>query len=133
MENMGSIETRKEIGEKARKEDHEMKPLIALMVAVTLAFGLVPNAEAKDEFERGFKMELGAISARAAVGFGVGLVEGIVHGGPSYEYRPYCEPVRIERHIIVRPPRQYWRWHHMQPRHPRHHRHHRMHHYRCCP
>lgn len=110
-----------------------MKTLVALIVGITLAVGMVSHAEAKDEFERGFKMELGAISARAAVGFGIGLVGGIVHGEPYYGYRPYCEPVRIERHIIVRPPRPHWRRHHVQPRYRHHHKHHRKHHYRCYP
>ena len=102
-----------------------MKPLVTLTLALALVLGLTSNTEAGDEFERGFKMELGAISARAAVGFGIGLVGGMVHGAPYYDYGPCCESVRIERHVIVRPPRPHWRRHHVYPRHRHHHKLHR--------
>jgi hypothetical protein len=106
--------------ENQEKEEPEMRTLIAAVLAVMLTVSLVSTAEAGDEFERGFRTELGAISARAAVGLGIGLVGGIVHSGPHYA--PYPEPIYVKRTIYVKPvPR--WRPH-------RHHRFHRHDHHR---
>ena len=78
-----------------------MKTLIAVVLAIAISVALISNAEAGNEFERGFRTELGAISARAAVGLGIGLVGGIVTSGPYYA--PPCEPIYVEPRIYVRP------------------------------
>ena len=70
------------------------KVLLILAVAVAVVMATGPAAHAGDDFEYGFKTELGAITARAAVGLGVGLVTGVVHGGHNRHYRP--------RHVIHR-------------------------------
>lgn len=82
-------------------------PIVALAVLFTGAFA--GNAVAKDEFEDGFKLELGAIAARSAVGLGVGVVNGIFGGGVAYNGvyaapAPIYRPVYRERVVYVAPP-----------------------------
>ncbi len=103
------------------------KILTISAIAVALVAISWSGAFAGDEFENGFKTEMGAITARATVGLGVGLVRGIVHGahhhdrhvqyvhrhnrycrhghGPYYArtvvYRPYPVPVRRVEHRVV--------------------------------
>ena len=108
--------------------------ILTVMLALALSVAMVSTANAGDEFEDGFKTELGAISARAAVGLGVGLVGRIVHGGPHYVssghgyYAPYRSGVYVERRVYVSP---HPRWHYGHYRHHGHH-HHRGHHYHHC-
>jgi len=102
---------------------------MVLVLALALSAAMVSPASAKDEFEDGFKTELGAISARAAVGLGVGLVGEIIHGGPHYvsyrdvHYRPYRGAIYIVRPVPVHryPCRCHCHphiRHYHQPRHP---------------
>jgi len=104
--------------------------ILIVMLALALSAAMVSNANARNEFEDGFKTELGAISARAAVGLGVGLIGGIVHGGPHYAppppvyYRPYRPAAYVVRPVYVAPyPRGHYRpyrpyyGHHHRPRH----------------
>lgn len=107
--------------------------ILTVMLALALSALMVSNASAGDEFEDGFKTELGAISARAAVGLGAGLIGGIFHGGPYYAppppvyYRPYRPAPYVVRPVYVAP---YPRWPRHHYRHHYHHRHHRVHHHR---
>ncbi len=94
------------------------KGLLVLVLTLVLSAAMVSSAYAKDEFERGFKYELGAIAARSAVGLGVGVVQGVFGGGAYYDgyyarpapiYYDYPPPYYRER-IIYRPyppPRYY--------------------------
>ena len=103
------------------------KILTISAIAVVLVAMSWSGAFAGNEFEDGFKTEMGAIAARATVGFGVGLVRGVVYGGhhrdhhiryghrhhrhchhrhgPFYArtivYRPYPAPVRRVEHRVV--------------------------------
>lgn len=61
--------------------------LIAVALAVVLSAAMVSTAHAKDEFEKGFKTELGAIAARSAVGLGVSVVNGVF--GPGIQYNGF--------------------------------------------
>lgn len=61
--------------------------LIAVAIAVVLSAAMVTSAFAKDEFEKGFKTELGAIAARSAVGLGVTAFNGIF--GPGIQYNGF--------------------------------------------
>ncbi|MBI5116000.1 hypothetical protein HZA56_05960 [Candidatus Poribacteria bacterium] len=78
------------------------KSFVTVALVLTLTAGMASSAYAKDEFENGFKTELGAIAARSAVGLGVGLVRG-AFGGPvyynGYYARPYYRPV-----VVYTPP-----------------------------
>ncbi len=105
--------------------------LVISAIAVAMVAMTWSGAQAGDEFEDGFKYEMGAIAARATVGFGVGLVRGVVHAGhhhdryvghgrrhyrnhrhghgPHYTrtvvYRPYPVPVRrVERRVVYYTP-----------------------------
>lgn len=106
--------------------------ILTVMLALALSAAMVSNANAGDEFEDGFKTELGAISARAAVGLGAGLIGGIFHGGPVYAspppvyYRPYRPAPYVVRPVYVAP---YPRWRHHRHYHEHHVYHHRPH--RC--
>jgi hypothetical protein len=80
-----------------------MKKVSWVLAAITLTLLMASDVHAKNEFENGFKAELGAISARAAVGLGMGLVRGIIiYDEPYYEpyrrpyYGTYRVPVRVE-------------------------------------
>ena len=98
--------------------------VMTLILAFLLSAALVSAADAKDEFEDGFKTELGAIAARSAVGLGVGVFNGVFGHGVQYEgyygtptvfhyghvrpyyrervvYAPYPEPYR---HVEYRRP-----------------------------
>ncbi|RJP23543.1 MAG: hypothetical protein C4520_06205 [Candidatus Abyssobacteria bacterium SURF_5] len=87
-----------------------MKKLILVVTLALLMIGMTTaSAPAKDEFESGFKTELGAIAARSAVGVGVGVFNGIFGGGVAYNgvyatpvpvYRPYYQ----ERIVYAPPP-----------------------------
>ena len=108
------------------------KSLMISALAIALVASTWSTADAGHEFESGFKYEMGAIAARATIGFGVGLVRGAVHGGhhhdnhirrghrhhghrrhghgPRYTrtvvYRPYPVPVRrVERRVVYYAPR----------------------------
>jgi hypothetical protein len=100
-----------------------MKTVLIALLAIAIVVSVATTAEARNEFENGFKTELGAISARAAVGLGFGIAREVFAGGPYYE--PYCQPapppvvrtVYVERRVYV------------PVRHVHHYRHH--HDYRC--
>ena len=62
--------------------------LVCAVAAVMIAMA-APQAYAKDEFEDGFKHEMGAIAARATVGLGLGVVHGVAHGGHHYGHGHY--------------------------------------------
>jgi hypothetical protein len=125
-----------------------MKRLVLVVALALVASGaMVGPAQAKDEFEDGFKTELGAIAARSAVGLGVGVVSGILHGGVAYDgyyahpapvYRPYYR----ERVVYVAPPPPPPVYYRVEKRHYRpycppppppvaHHYHHHDHYYTC--
>jgi hypothetical protein len=112
------------------------KALAIVAIAVFLVAWMAPAASARNEFENGFKTELGAIAARSAVGLGVGVFNGIVAGPGAYydgyyatphvyrydAYRPYYYPQRVViierpyhrpyyRHYGHVPPRAYYRHH----------------------
>lgn len=121
-----------------KKEDGKMRKILTISaIAVALVAVSWSSAFAGHDFESGFKTEMGAIAARATVGFGVGLVRGVVHGGHHYDrhiqrvhrhnrycrhghrpyyartvvYRPYPVPVRrVERRVVYYTPgpRIYW-------------------------
>lgn len=83
------------------------------------------SAQAKDEFERGFKDELGRITAHEAVNAGKHVVGAILYGGPHHGgHAPYGYG-RYERHdgYAHVPPghRKHWKHHHKRWKH--HHRH----------
>ena len=112
------------------------KGFLALTVALAVVAVASSSAFAKDEFEKGFKYELGAIAAQSAVGLGVGLVGDIIHGGVYYG-PAVSPPVYVTPRVhIVDPPRRHYRhsrrynrpprWHHRSPRW--HHRSPRWHH-----
>jgi len=61
------------------------KGLMTLMLAFLLSASFVSASDAKDEFEDGFKAELGAIAARSAVGLGVGVFNGVFGHGVHYD------------------------------------------------
>jgi hypothetical protein len=85
-----------------------MKKLALVTLALVLIGVLASPALAKDDFEHGFRLELGAIAARSAVGLGVGVVNGILGGGVDYNGM-YARPVPVypryrERVVYVAPP-----------------------------
>lgn len=69
--------------------------LVVILALVITAAGM-GSAYAKDDFERGFRTELGAIAARSAVGVGVGIVNGVFGGGIAYNGY-YARPVPVYR------------------------------------
>jgi hypothetical protein len=77
------------------------KLLAAMTVGLVLSAMLATNAYAGDEFEKGFKWELGAITARSAVGLGVGVVN-VGFGGPV-RYDGHYVKVVPARHVHPRP------------------------------
>lgn len=108
-----------------------MRKLIGtLVLTITVSALMVSTAHAKNEFEDGFKYEMGAIAARSAIGLGVGLVTGVIHVEPYYAppvlpvyvepyyapparpvyvepyYRPYRRPIYVERRVYH--PRRHW-------------------------
>lgn len=104
--------------------------------ALLLAVGLLgaPEAQARDEFEKGFKSELGRIAAHEAVSLGFGVLGEIfqpVYGG----HRRYSPPPRRHRHYRHRYYRggygddPYVRY---RPRRAYRHRHHGGPHTRAC-
>ena len=74
-------------------------------VAVVLVAFLASTAHAKDEFENGFKSELGAMAARSAVGLGLGVINEIVAGPGAYFDGYYGPPARS----YYDQPRRYYR------------------------
>ncbi|UCD57790.1 MAG: hypothetical protein JSV16_01385 [Candidatus Hydrogenedentota bacterium] len=97
--------------------------LLTLMLTVALCAAMVPAAYAKDEFEKGFKSELGAIAARSAVGFGVGLFNGVFGGGvchdgyygtPAGFRQGYTRPYYRERVVYKPYPMPYYRAEHRE-------------------
>jgi len=104
------------------------KGLLTLVAALVMVAVVGSAVYAGDEFEDGYKTELGAIAARATVGLGVGLVTGAVHGTRHHQhhryyshhrpyytrvvvYRPYPVRVRrVERRVVyyAPPPPVYW-------------------------
>ena len=85
-----------------------MRKLALIALAVVLAGMLASPALAKDEFEDGLKMELGAITARSAVGLGIGVVNGIFGGGIAYNgFYAAPAPIYRERVVYVPPPVRY--------------------------
>jgi hypothetical protein len=125
-------------------EEQEMrKGLLTLVLMLVLSAAMVSSAYAKNEFESGFKYELGAIAARSAVGLGVGVVQGVLGGGVYYDgyyarpapiYYDHPRPYYRER-VVYRPypPPRYrveHRVYHHGPRYvppPRVHRHYEYH------
>lgn len=89
-----------------------------------------PDARAGDEFEDGFKDELGRLAAHEAVGIGRGVLASILLGGhrgyyddypayPTHRPRYYDDDDYYPRH------RHYPRWHYGgRPYYRNHHRHH---------
>lgn len=74
-----------------------MKKLLLIPALVlTLVALTAPRAHAGDEFEDGFKYELGAIAARTAVGLGFGIVRGPVHVEHGYDRCYECRQGRYE-------------------------------------
>ena len=121
------------------------KGWISLILAFVLSAALVSAAHAKDEFEDGFKTELGAIAARSAVGLGVGIVHGVFGHGAHYDgyYGPptavrYAPPTYYRKRVVYAPyPRVYrhveYRTYYSPPRYyrpARVHRHYEHHYYR---
>lgn len=100
-----------------------MKKVITTLVLTILVSALVTTTvHAKNEFEDGFKYEMGAIAARSAVGLGIGLVTGVIHAEPYYAppppprpifvepyYRPYRTRIYVERRVYH--PRRHWARH----------------------
>ena len=115
---------------------------LAAAVAITaLALALPTVASAGDEFEDGFKDELGRISAHEAVGVGRLILGHILHGGHSRHayprhdppHRPTYHPRYRDRHHgyydYGRP--RYDRYVYHEHHHYRHKRkHYRRHHYK---
>jgi len=118
-----------------------MRKMIGTLVLTVMVSALmVSTAHARNEFEDGFKYEMGAIAARSAIGLGVGLLTGVIHAEPYYApparpvyvepyYRPYRRPIYVERRVYH--PRRHWvrhsnrhhyRPHRYQNRHPSDHR-----------
>lgn len=63
-----------------------MTPALALLIGLAVLLASPQAAFAgKDEFENGFKRELGAIGARSVVGVGVGLFNVAVGGEAGYD------------------------------------------------
>ena len=99
------------------------KALLIPAVAMALIAMMWSPAHASNEFEDGFKTEMGAIAARAAVGLGVGVVHGAVHGpAHNYDYG-YNRHVHRRhghghrRHVVVH--HRHWRGCGHGPRHQR--------------
>ncbi len=64
-----------------------MRKGLAIFIAAFAILAIMgTSAQAGDEFEHGFKTELGAITARATVGLGAGLVSSVFHGGHGHRY-----------------------------------------------
>lgn len=88
--------------------------MMTVILAVALSAALTSTAYAGDEFEKGFKWELGAITARSAVGLGVGVVNGVFGGGVAYNgYYVRPTPVRYypqpyySKTVVYAPPPVY--------------------------
>ena len=73
------------------KRQHQGKRTVAVVAAAGLialcALALPEVATAGDDFERGFKRELGAIAAQEVVGMGRHILLGVVTGYPAYTDR----------------------------------------------
>jgi hypothetical protein len=85
------------------------KVILVVALAVLMTGAFAGTAPAKDDFEHGFKLELGAIAARSVVGLGVGVVNGVFGGGVAYNGlyatpAPIYRPVYRERVVYVAPP-----------------------------
>ncbi len=88
-------------------------------------------ANAKNEFEDGFKSELGRIAAHQAAGLGRGILGQVIHGGHGVErvdHRRGGRGQRRDRHDDGRGDRYYQPYPQYRPWWSfRHHRHHRNH------
>lgn len=87
-------------------------------IAGLLALGIflgAPRARAGDDFERGFKNELGRIAAREVVHVGRHLVSDVVWGYGQYRYRPRYPARPVGWHYGSRR-RAYPRGHFQRPR-----------------
>jgi hypothetical protein len=107
------------------------------VVLAFVSFLLVSGpARAGDEFEDGFKDELGRVAAHEAVAVGRGLLARILLGAPAvygppepaYGHAPpvYAQPVPVPVPVYVYPAPVYgyWGW---GPRYGYHHHHHHHH------
>ncbi|GAB4349780.1 MAG: hypothetical protein Kow0099_33020 [Candidatus Abyssubacteria bacterium] len=72
------------------------KLLAAVTVSLVFCAVLTTSAYAGDEFEKGFKWELGAITARSAVGLGVGVIN-VGLGGPVRYDGHYVKVIPVRR------------------------------------
>ena len=73
----------------------------AAALGAVIAVGMPESASAGDDFERGFKRELGAIAAHEAVGIGRHILGGVITGGYGHHgyagrhhYRSHYRPYR---------------------------------------
>jgi len=123
-------------------------PFLAALSAAGLLLAPAPEARAGDEFEDGFKDELGRLAAHEAVGIGRGVLAQILLGGPGYYaegpyYRtpppryyhegPYYRPYEVWHYGYAPGPYPYWRpYGHGYRSHGHHHNYHRHHHHHGC-
>jgi hypothetical protein len=105
----------------------------AWLAAAVLLGGLAllgaSSAQAGDDFERGFKNELGRIAAHEAVSLGTSLLGGLFYpvSGPHRTYSDYG--YRVYRNHERHKHRRHFRHH---PKRHRHHVHHQGHHRGSC-
>jgi hypothetical protein len=100
-----------------------MKHIMLALALVPLLLTSIP-AQAGDEFEDGFKDELGRIAAHEAVYVGRGLLARILLGPPAYGPPAYAYPYPVPVYRYAYPPPPYWDYY---PRY--YHRHHHYHHH----
>ena len=79
---------------KARWTRAALKAGGAVAVCALFTLALPPGADAGDDFERGFKRELGAIAAHEVVGVGRHILGGVVTGQHGHGYRQRGYPGR---------------------------------------
>jgi hypothetical protein len=106
-----------------------MKPILLSLALATLL--LAPGASrADDEFEDGFKDELGRVAAHGAVAVGRGILAQILLGPPAYAAPVYPAPVYVQPYPVyaypVYPAPGYW-----APYGRYYHHHHHHHHHDC--
>lgn len=70
----------------------------ALAIAALFSVALPHTAAAGDDFERGFKRELGAIAAHEAVGLGRHILSGVIAGPYGYRHSGYTGSHHPSRH-----------------------------------
>jgi hypothetical protein len=112
-----------------------MKPILLALLLVPVLLAAGPS-RAGDEFEDGFKDELGRVAAHEAVAVGRGILAQILLGPPAYAApvyaapvypRPYPYPVYAYPYPVYPAP-GYWA---PYGRHYHHHHHHHHHHHDC--